>query len=54
MTDKLYHVVAKRCLGLQRHDHVQTPVSLMYIFYNVVSFRRSGHISSSNFKGARS
>jgi len=31
-------------LGLELHDCVQTPVSLMYILYKVVGFRRSGHI----------
>ena len=31
-------------MGLELHDRVQTPISLMYIFYKVVGFRRSGHI----------
>ena len=51
MAVKLHHDVAtglqwynKKSLGLELHDHVQTPVSLMYIFYKVVGFRRFGHI----------
>ena len=49
MTVKLPHDVArlqwcnKKSLGLELHDRVQTPISLMYIFYKVVGFRRSGH-----------
>ena len=52
MTVKLHHDVAKgpthavvslKSLGLELHDCVQTPISLMYIFYKVGGFCRSGH-----------
>ena len=38
------HIVHPESLGLELHDRIQTLVSLMYIFYKVVGFRRSGHI----------
>ena len=34
-------------LGLEQHDHIQTPVSLMW--YKVVCFRRSSHIYIYNY-----